>query len=241
LLREEYGFDGVVVSDALEMAAAAGTAGGVGAAAVRALRAGADLLCFGADIDADLVESVLAGIGEAVSAGALPVARLEQAAGRNAALAAWTRGAGGGPPEPPDLGYQAARRAVRIEGTLAGLAGALVVQLESGHSLAEGRVPWGLRPHLADGAVVQLDAAHTSSEQLRERAGDRPLIVVGRHLHRSPPARSLVEKLAANEACVVIEMGWPSSWRPTGARAFITTHGASHAHGAALVEVLGLG
>ena len=35
-------------------------------------------------------------------------------------------------------------------------------------------------------------------------------------------------------------MGWPSSWRPTNARAFITTWGASHANGRAAAETLGL-
>ena len=241
LLRDELGFDGVVVSDALEMAGAAATAGGVGAAAVRALQAGADLLCFGADIGAGLVDSVLSEIVAAVAAGGLPVARLEQAVGRTAALVAWTAGSGAPAAEPPDLGYQAARRAVRVEGSVAGLAGALVVQLESGSNLAEGRVPWGLSPHLPGGAVRRVEAGQTSPEQLREWAGDRPLVVVGRHLHRSPAARSLIEKLAANDACVVIEMGWPSGWRPSGARAFVTTHGASRAHGAALVDLLQLG
>jgi beta-N-acetylhexosaminidase len=38
----------------------------------------------------------------------------------------------------------------------------------------------------------------------------------------------------------VIEMGWPSTWRPAGARAFVTTYGASHANGRAAAEALGL-
>ena len=48
LLREELGFAGVIVSDALDMAGA--SAGrGVPDAAVRALAAGCDLLCLGTD------------------------------------------------------------------------------------------------------------------------------------------------------------------------------------------------
>ena len=35
-------------------------------------------------------------------------------------------------------------------------------------------------------------------------------------------------------------MGWPSAWRPAGARAFVTTYGASHANGRAAAEALGL-
>jgi len=38
----------------------------------------------------------------------------------------------------------------------------------------------------------------------------------------------------------VVEMGWPSQWRPAGARAFVTTYGASHANGRAAAEALGL-
>ena len=46
LLREELGFDGVIVTDALDMAGASGGRG-IPAAAVAALAAGADLLCIG--------------------------------------------------------------------------------------------------------------------------------------------------------------------------------------------------
>src|SRR5690554_1985066 len=46
LLRGEYGFEGVIVSDALDMAGASGEIG-IPAAAARALAAGCDLLCIG--------------------------------------------------------------------------------------------------------------------------------------------------------------------------------------------------
>jgi beta-N-acetylhexosaminidase len=237
LLRGPYGFRGAIVTDALEMAGSAEIAGGVPAAAVTALRAGADLLCLGADVDATLVEQVAAAVAAAVSAGDLPVARLEQAAERTAALAAGTldRPAGGGTEQ--GLGYEIARRAVRVEGALPpGRPAPLMVQLESGSSIAEGRVPWGLAPHLP--AVVRVAAASVTAEQLRQRAGDRPIVIVARHLHRSATARALVEKLATDHPTVVAEMGWPSSWRPAAAQAFVTTHGASHANGAALAALL---
>ncbi|MET8065764.1 glycoside hydrolase family 3 protein, partial [Micromonospora sp. NPDC005313] len=50
----------------------------------------------------------------------------------------------------------------------------------------------------------------------------------------------LVEALAATHQVTVVEMGWPGAWRPVGARAFVATHGASHANGRAATEVLGL-
>jgi beta-N-acetylhexosaminidase len=49
-----------------------------------------------------------------------------------------------------------------------------------------------------------------------------------------------VEALASTHPVVVVEMGWPSSWRPAGVRAFVTTYGASHANGWAAATALGL-
>ncbi|GAB1642719.1 glycoside hydrolase family 3 N-terminal domain-containing protein [Krasilnikovia sp. MM14-A1259] len=240
LLRHEYGFRGVVVTDALEMRGAAETAGGIGNAAVRALAAGADLLCIGAEVDHALVEAIAAEIVAGASDGRLALARLEEAAAHTAALAAWTRPTDPRTPLDATLGYAAARRAVQVEGSLAGLAGPLVVQLESGHSIAEGRVPWGLQPHLNGTEQVTIVAAEASPEALATRAGSRPIVVVGRHTHRAPAARDLIERLAAAHTVAVVEMGWPSTWRPAGVRAFVTTYGASHANGRAAAETLGL-
>jgi beta-N-acetylhexosaminidase len=240
LLRGEYGFRGAVITDALEMKGAALAAGGIGQAAVLALAAGADLLCIGARVSLDLVELVAAEIVAGAGDGRLPRARLEEAAERTAALAAWTQRPVTAPEHRAGLGYAAARRAVRVEGTLDSLAGPLVVQLESGYSIAEGRVPWGLKPHLNGTELVSVIAADASPTALAEQAGSRPIVIVGRHTHRSEAARTLIEALAARHAVAVVEMGWPAGWRPAGARAFLTTYGASHANGRAAAEALGL-
>jgi beta-N-acetylhexosaminidase len=240
LLRGEYGFTGVIVTDALEMAGAAAAAGGIAPAAVRSLAAGADLLCIGADVDAALVDAVAAEIASAIRGGRLPLRRVEEAAGRVASLAAHSAPPGDVADPDRRLGYAAARRAVRVEGSLAGLENPLVIQLESGHSIAEGRVPWGLVPHLNGTEQITVVAAEASPAALTARAGQRPIVVVGRHTHRAPAARALIERLAAGHPVTVVEMGWPSRWRPAGARAFVTTFGASHANGRAAAEVLGL-
>ncbi|WP_432904171.1 glycoside hydrolase family 3 N-terminal domain-containing protein [Micromonospora matsumotoense] len=246
LLRGEYGFTGAVITDALEMKGAAVAAGGVGSAAVRALAAGADLLCVGAKVDAALVERVVAEIIGALGDGRLDRARVEQAAGRAAALAAWTRDAlprdlpVPPAPVPAGLGYQAARRAVRVEGDLTGLGRPLVVQVHAAATIAEGRVPWGLGPHLSDVAQVRVIATEADPAAVGRLAAGRPIVLVGRHLHRLPGGPALVGALAATHAVTVVEMGWPGRWRPEGVRAFVTTYGASHANGRAAAEALGL-
>jgi beta-N-acetylhexosaminidase len=240
LLRGEYGFRGAVITDALEMKGATLAAGGIGEAAVLALAAGADLLCIGARVSLELVELVAAEIVAGVGDGRLTLRRLEGAAERTAALAAWTQQPVTPRQHDAAVGYAAARRAVRIEGSLRELGGPLVIQLESGHSIAEGRVPWGLKPHLDGTELVSVVAADASPEALTERAGSRPIVIVGRHTHRATATRALIETLATRHTVGVVEMGWPADWRPAGARAFVTTYGASHANGRAAAEALGL-
>jgi beta-N-acetylhexosaminidase len=231
----------VIVTDALEMAGAAAAAGGIEKAAVLSLAAGNDLLCIGADVDAELIEQIIAEIVTAIGDGRLDLARVEDAAARTAELAAWTLG--NFPTEiEPDLGYAAAARAIRVEGSLTEIANPLVVQLVAGHSIAEGPVPWGLGAHLSPGQAEHLvvDTADTTAASLLAKAGDRPIVVVGRHIHRTATARQLTEALAAAHPVAVVDMGWPAAWRPAGARAFMHTFGASRANGRAAAIALGL-
>ncbi|GII02066.1 glycoside hydrolase family 3 protein [Planobispora takensis] len=89
LLREELGFEGVLVTDAIEMRAVAALHP-PGEIAVRALAAGADAVCAG--VSSPGGESVLAlrdAIVEAVHDGRLAEERLAEAASRVLALAAW--------------------------------------------------------------------------------------------------------------------------------------------------------
>lgn len=83
LVRDEVGYRGVVVSDDLEMRAIADHYG-IGDAAVRAIRAGCDqiLVCR----HPHLVAEAHAALVRAVETGALPLARLAEAAGRVRAL-----------------------------------------------------------------------------------------------------------------------------------------------------------
>ncbi|MHC6593633.1 glycoside hydrolase family 3 N-terminal domain-containing protein [Arthrobacter sp. C152] len=77
------GFNGVAVTDALNMGAVENQYP-AGAAAVKALAAGADLLLMPAD-----VEQAHAAILQALASGSLPAARLDEAARRVATLMTW--------------------------------------------------------------------------------------------------------------------------------------------------------
>jgi beta-N-acetylhexosaminidase len=89
-------------------------------------------------------------------------------------------------------------------------------------------------------AVSSAASSPAKASAIVEQAGTRPIVVVGRHTYRTPATRALIEQLAASHPVAVVEMGWPSAWRPAGARAFVTTYGASHANGRAAAEALGL-
>ena len=102
LLRGELGFDGTIISDALEMRAVSGPYG-IPEAAVMAIIAGVDLLCLGRDVREDEYHAIVAAISDAARSGRLPAARLEEAADRVARLRGWLasvraerRGADGG-------------------------------------------------------------------------------------------------------------------------------------------------
>jgi beta-N-acetylhexosaminidase len=245
LLRGELGFTGVVVSDALDMQATAALAGSTAKAAPRALLAGVDLVCIGGEVDQALIEESITETAAAVTDGWLPLARLEDAAERVATLSAWTLSTAEPATATPagaeeGIGYRAARRAVRVEGSLPGLQSPLVVQMaETETNIAVGDVPWGLGPHI-NGTEQLHVSINTPPEAVRAAAGTRAIVVVGRNLHRTPGASALIESLAATNAVVAVEMGWPSAWRPSGVRAFVTTYGASRANGWAAAQTLGL-
>jgi beta-N-acetylhexosaminidase len=221
LLRSELGFDGVVMTDALEMQGAGGPAG-VEEAAVDALAAGADALCLGADLTPEQVEGVHAAIVDAVRTGRLPEERVHEAAGRIAELAAWTS------PQPSrdrEAGLEAARRAVRVDGDLALESEPLVVELWPEATIAAGPAEHGL------GGIL-------GARTFRLREGDplppleSDVVFVVRDAHRHPWQRELVPPGA-----IVVETGLPV-WRPPEARAYLATHGAGRANLEAAAELL---
>ncbi|MER6944807.1 glycoside hydrolase family 3 protein [Nonomuraea sp. NPDC000554] len=236
LLRGELGYEGVVVSDALDMHAISrgvGLAGG----AVLSLAAGTDLICLGPQPTYDDVRNIIAEIVTAVQDGRLPLSRLEEAASRLEALRAWFGAPGGTAAEQNGVGLHAARRAVRLTGAPAPLVEPVVIEVDTPPTIAVGDVPWGVGPWLPDAEILRVEPADADVPGLLAKARDRSLVVVVKDAHRHEAGRALVAALvAARPDTTVIEMGLPV-WRP-GSAAYIATYGAARANAQAAVELL---
>jgi beta-N-acetylhexosaminidase len=212
LLREDLGYDGLIVTDALDMAGASARRG-IPEAAVLSLNAGADLLCIGPDKDVTLVREMQRAIVAAVGEGRLAEARLKEAADRIARL---PRGGGSAVTVDGEAQVRGARAALVVEGELPDLAGAELVSVTTAASIAVGEVPWGLAP---DRTVV-------AGEPF---GSDRPVILQVRDAHRWPD-------VSVSDAAVVVEWGWPGPYDGVPPR--ICTHGYSRPGAAALTELL---
>jgi beta-N-acetylhexosaminidase len=238
LLREELGFDGLVVTDALEMGAIAAT-WGPAEAGVLSIAAGADALCLGRDdADEERMSKVAGALVEAVRTGRLSEARLAEAAGRVAAVGTWAHPGFGPPGADPEAPLEAARRALAVEGDVWAGPRALVVELEGEASVAAGPVPWGFAPHAGpETEVVRVETAVGAVEAIGG-AGGRPVVVVVRDPHRHDWMQEVLTRLPAG--AVVVDMGWPAG-RPEGAAGYVRTFGAGRVNAAAAAEVLGVG
>ena len=244
LLRGELGFEGVIVTDALEMRAVSGTYG-IPDGAVLAVAAGADLLCLGAATSEHTYLAVRAALAEAAAGGSIPPSRLEEAAARVAGLRRWlARRAGKGSAAaaaeggPDGVGLRAARRAARRTGPAEPFGDALIVELQPPANISAGRVPWGIGPWAAGREVLRVAAPDLVPGAVIGRAAGRRLVLVVRGAHRDPAVKAAVSALVgARPDTAVVEMGLPV-WRPP-ARTYVTTHGAGSANGQAAAELLG--
>lgn len=207
LLRGELGFDGTVVSDALEMTALAGSLGMV-EGFVQALIAGVDALETGARDYPDLVEAIPLAVQQALRSGRLAEARLAEAAERTARLAALR----------PSSGIDAtvpgvAARCLEVIGQLPVLHRPLVVECRTRPGMASGELPWSLADELAgvlDGVDgLRVDGPVEATELLRLADG-RSLVLLVRDPDRETWQRGLIEVAAGQPGAVLVDAGWPA-------------------------------
>ncbi|MDX3577622.1 MULTISPECIES: glycoside hydrolase family 3 protein [unclassified Streptomyces] len=251
LLRDELGYDGLIVTDGMEMQAVAATYG-IERGSVLAIAAGADAICVGGGLaDDETVCRLRDALVTAVRTGELPEERLADAARRVRALARWTATAATAGTEQPagaavhaDIGLIAARRALRLTGdeVFTPLTDPpYVAALTPVANIAVGdETPWGmaaelnrLLPGTETGSFAGPDAGHDALVA----AGERRIIAVVRDEHRHPWMTTALDTvLAARPDTVVVEMGVPQA-PPRGAL-HIATHGAARVCGRAAAEVV---
>ena len=245
------GYDGLVVTDGIEMQAVAATYG-IERGTVMALAAGADAICVGGGLcDEETVVALRDAIVDAVRDGSLPAERLADAAARVRALAVWTqenKGAAEGIAPGSDVGLEAARRALRItrgDGYTPLEGAPYVAAFTPMANIAVGDVtPWGVAAELArlfpgtqTGTYRPSKAGVPEVGGLLAAAGDRRIVAVVRDVHRHAwMAQALAEVLAARPDTVVVEMGVPQA--PPAGALHIATHGAARVCGEAAAEAI---
>jgi beta-N-acetylhexosaminidase len=251
LLREELGFEGVIVSDALDMKGASGVHG-IPEAAVLALAAGCDLLCIGSENTDAQMDEIMAAVEAAVTAGRIPAERIREAAARVRALAADAPAvpASTAGLEPVHGDAELATFAASFEvsdAAAARLAGfgriGTIVRIDTVANIAVGVAPWGpFASAAADGAPAWFADAAILAVSDERGLGDPellagPVLVVGKDLHRHPFAVDAIDRLrASRDDVVTVDMGWPSNDR---AYADVATFGASRLLGAAVLAFVG--
>ncbi|MFJ9620592.1 glycoside hydrolase family 3 protein [Streptomyces sp. NPDC101181] len=259
LLREEMGYEGLIVTDGIEMEAISKTYG-LEQGTVLAIAAGCDAICVGGGLcDEEPVLRLRDALVGAVRSGELPEERLADAAARVRALTSWTRRARGVVPEPgaevqegtapgtgvsSDIGLVAARRAVRVTGSGDRLTEAAYVATFNpvANIAVGGETPWGIAAGLA--ALLPGTEADTFTAESDDAAaaalaaaGERRIVAVVRDEHRHAWMRQALDALlVARPDTIVVEMGLPQS-EPRGAL-YAATHGAARVCGEAAVEAI---
>jgi beta-N-acetylhexosaminidase len=248
LLRDELAFEGVIITDALDMHAVSRTVG-MGAGAVMALTAGADLLCIGnpADDEAEF-ELVRSAVIDAVLDGTLPAHRLDEARQRLQGLAAWlAQGRTLPVPDPlPGVGLDVARRVLSVTGSVRLVGAPHVLDIRTQENQAAGRYAPRLLVELVrrapdtTGTALQAPDGDHSERAARglAAAASRPLVVVVDEPHRDPSQAALLQALISGRPdAVVVSSGWPDGGTLLGENVILTL-GAGSANAQAAAEAL---
>ncbi|MFJ2561463.1 glycoside hydrolase family 3 protein [Streptomyces sp. NPDC094154] len=248
LLRGELGYEGLIVTDGMEMRAIADNYG-IRRGSVLAVAAGADAICVGGGLaDDETVTGLRDALVAAVRSGELPEERLADAAERVRALARWTAAAGNRAgardAADPEVGLRAARRALRVtaaDGFTPLTEPPYVAAFTPVANIAVGdETPWGVAAELGrllPGTRTGSFAGEDAGRAALQEAGTRRVVAVVRDEHRHPwMAAALDTLLAARPDTVIIEMGVPQA--PPRGPLHIATHGAARVCGRAAAEIL---
>ncbi|MEU0570361.1 glycoside hydrolase family 3 N-terminal domain-containing protein [Nonomuraea sp. NPDC005983] len=239
LLRDELGFEGMLVTDAIEMQAVASMFS-PGEVTVRALNAGVDAICVGLSTEQSLHE-IRDAVVAAVRSGVLPEERLAEAASRVAALSDWYgRQAALRDRARADVdegvGLEAARAALTTAGSARLSTPPLVIEVNTRFSKA-------VDPSTPTGITAALTALLPGTARLQlETEGElppfdeRPVVLVVHDAARHPWVRDRVaQAVRARPDVIVVDTGIPDA--PAGG-AYVATHGISRVSAQAAAEWL---
>ncbi|WP_219468770.1 glycoside hydrolase family 3 protein [Nonomuraea rhizosphaerae] len=242
LLRGELGFDGMLVTDAIEMQAVA-TMFAPGELAVRALNAGVDAICVGLSTERSLHE-IRDAIVAAVRSGTLPEERLAEAAGRVLTLSSWYAQQSALREKAradldENVGLEAARAALTVTGSATLTGAPLVVEVNTRFNKA-------VDPSTVTGITAALTALLPGTERVQmEPEGElppfdtRPVVLVVHDAARHAWVRDTVaEAVRRRPDVAVVDTGIPAP--PAGA-AHLVTHGISRVSAQAAAEWLATG
>ncbi|MDQ0599020.1 beta-N-acetylhexosaminidase [Streptomyces canus] len=246
LLRGELGYDGLIVTDGMEMRAIADTYG-IERGSVLAVAAGADAICVGGGLaDDETVRRLRDALVSAVRSGELPEERLADAAERVRSLARWTAAASAADPaaDPdPEVGLRAARRALTLTGARPTplTEPPYVAAFTPVANFAVGdETPWGVAAELTrllPGTETGSFSGEGAGMAALAAAGRRRIVAVVRDEHRHPWMTAALDSvLRSRPDTIVVEMGVPQA--PARGVLHIATHGAARVCGRAAAEVI---
>ena len=264
LLREELGYQGLIVTDGIDMGAISGRYG-VAEGTVRAIAAGCDAICWGGSkADETTYRYLRNALVWAVREGRLSPERLREAAERSRTAASWSLAATAAAAVSTaevdrSVGLAAARRAITARGELRPFTAAPhVVEFSPLVSIAvDTATPWGLAEPLAElvpgttSARIAAPTAHVETIGLMQShvvdqdaevdiatqlaaADGRPLVLAVRDLHRNPWMRRAVESVRTKRPDAVVV----EFGLPHGDTADVCTFGGSRVSGIAAAEFL---
>ncbi len=203
-LRGELNFGGLVVSDALDMGAIGGPAK-IHESALKALTAGADLLCFsGMGDQSQFVLSSFDWIKSAIDSGSLSITSLQESEKR---ITDWrqkidTKSATSSSIDFKDLiqGFEISG-SVEIEAEVINL-----VEIGTKPTIAAGDVSWGMHRELrAVGIACDIHASDAESLSTKK------LVVAFRDAYRDAPLLATLNRLYDRyPEAIFIDMGWPT-------------------------------
>ncbi|CAB4876755.1 MAG: hypothetical protein F2786_06610 [Actinobacteria bacterium] len=203
-LREVLKFNGLVVTDALDMGAIGGPTK-IHESALKALTAGADLLCFsGMGDQSHFVTSSFDWIKTALDSGLLPVNGLEQSEQRIINWRATNKPNG---VSAKTLDFRDLIQGFEVSGSVELEPGAVnLVEIGTKPTIAAGDVSWGIHRELrAIGIACDIHASDA------ETLATKKLVVAFRDAYRDAPLLATLNRLSERYPdALFIDMGWPT-------------------------------